>query len=135
MHTGEKIRKLRELKDMKQDIMADRLGISRPAYSDIERGKTQVSNARLKQIADILEVKPEDILSFGEKVANFFEQCNGAVDINTGQQINHFDQRELQYQLEKAQLEMDKLRLEAEKYKAERDKAELEAQLLRNRAA
>jgi hypothetical protein len=64
-----------------------------------------------------------------EKVTNFFEQCNGAIGVNAGSQHNHYDQREVQHQLEKAQLEIERLRLEADKYRLECDNALLAMQL------
>ena len=39
---GEKIRKIRTLKGLSQDYMAEKLKISQPAYSDIENNKTKV---------------------------------------------------------------------------------------------
>lgn len=133
MHTGEKIRAIRTLKGLSQENMAKMLNISRLAYGDIERGKTDVSDSRLKQIADALSVSPADILSFAEKMTNFFDQCSGVIGLNNGTQNNHYAQRELQHQTEKSQLELEKLHLEVAKYKAERDRAELEARYWREK--
>ncbi|GAB2589419.1 hypothetical protein GCM10027190_42920 [Spirosoma areae] len=113
--------------------MADMIGLSRLAYGDIERGKTDVTDSRLKQIADVLGISVMDIFSFSEKMANFFDQCTGVVALNNGTQTNNYDQRELQHQLDKAKLEIEKLQLEVEKYKAERDRAELEARYWRDK--
>ena len=64
MLVGEKIRKIRELKGIKQDTMAEALGITQTSYSKIERNETELSLTRLTQIAKELGVKEEDILSF-----------------------------------------------------------------------
>ncbi|WP_259015533.1 helix-turn-helix transcriptional regulator [Emticicia fluvialis] len=128
MHTGDKIRGIRFLKGYSQENMADMLNLSRMAYGEIERGKTDVSDSRLQQIADVLGVSPADILSFGEKVNNFFDQCKGAIGINTsnGSVTNNYNPT-------KEDLEMEKLKLEIEKLKAEKEKAELEAKYWREK--
>ena len=113
--------------------MANMVGLSRLAYGDIERGKSKIDDARLKQIAEKLGVSVHDIDDFAEKVNNFFDQCSGVIGLNNGQQINHYDSWELRHQIEKAHLEIEKLKLEADKYRAERDRAELEARYWREK--
>lgn len=71
---GEKIRKIRELKNFKQEHMADQLGISVNSYGKLERGETEIGYERLEQIAKALDVSVQDILSFDEK--NFFNLMN-----------------------------------------------------------
>ncbi|MDR0295078.1 MAG: helix-turn-helix domain-containing protein [Prevotellaceae bacterium] len=53
---GDRIRLLRSEKKLTQENMANDLGISVTAYSKIERGKTNISMSRLKQIAEALGV-------------------------------------------------------------------------------
>lgn len=65
---GIKIKKVRELRNFGQQHMAERLGISQSSYSDIENGKTRISEEKLSQIAQVLEVSPEAIKSFNEAV-------------------------------------------------------------------
>lgn len=72
MKTGEKIRTLRTLKGLSQENVADMIGLSRLAYGNMERGKQEVSAARLEQIATALGVTTEDIEAMEEKVSNFF---------------------------------------------------------------
>ena len=62
MKVGEKIRKIRELKGIKQEDIATALGITQTSYSKIERDETELSLSRLTDIAEKLEVKVEDIL-------------------------------------------------------------------------
>ncbi len=131
MHTGAKIRGIRLLKNLSQENMAEMLDMSILAYGNIERGKTNVSEERLQQIAEKLGVSTDDILNFGDKVNNFFDQCNSPQVIagtnNTNHQINNYDQRELEFQIEKMKLEMEKLKIEKEK-------AELEAKYWREKS-
>jgi len=58
---GQKIRRIRGSKELTQDNLAYELGITKSAYSKIERGETNVSINRLTAIAKILEV---DIVDF-----------------------------------------------------------------------
>lgn len=120
---GEKIRGIRSLKGYSQENMAEMLDLSLPAYADIERGKKDVTISRLEQIAEKLGVTLNDILSYNDRVSNFFEQCYGT-NINTGnleRQIgNNYDHKELQHQIEKLELKIKLLQ-------AEKEKAEIEA--------
>jgi transcriptional regulator with XRE-family HTH domain len=130
MKTGEKIRILRTLKGLSQDNMADMVGISRQAYGEIERGNTQPSPERINQITEKLGITPNDLEVFGNAISNFFDQCQNT-NVNAGNnpnQINHnnYDQRELQHQLEKAQLELKLCQ-------AEKEKAEIEARYWREK--
>lgn len=73
-----KIRNIRELKNLTQEYMADKLGISQAAYSKIENGATKVSYEKLQDIAKIMDVKVEDIQSFEtEKYFNSFNNLKG----------------------------------------------------------
>ncbi|MCC7533650.1 MAG: helix-turn-helix transcriptional regulator [Bacteroidia bacterium] len=65
--TGNKIKKLRELRNFTQGYMAEKLGISQSNYARLENDEVGISNERLKQIADVLETTKENILSFDEK--------------------------------------------------------------------
>jgi transcriptional regulator with XRE-family HTH domain len=126
---GDKIRGIRTLKGLSQENLAMMLELSLPAYADIERGKKDVTIKRLEQIANKLGVSLNDILAFGDRVSNFFDQCNHAIvatGTNDNSITNNYDTREMQHKLEKAQLELDKL-------KAERDKSDLEAKYWREK--
>ena len=61
---GTKIKNIRELKNLTQEYMAERLDISQTAYSKLERGETKLSDEKLSQIASVLEVRPEEIKAF-----------------------------------------------------------------------
>jgi transcriptional regulator with XRE-family HTH domain len=68
------IKNIRELKNYTQEYMAQGLGITQAAYSKIEKGKTDVSYAKLKKIADILQVSLQVIMSFDtQKCFNSFQ--------------------------------------------------------------
>ena len=55
----DKIRSTRKNLGYSQEYMADRLGLSQKAYSDIESGKTKLKSEVLFQLAKILETSPD----------------------------------------------------------------------------
>ncbi len=54
---GSKIRRMREEKKWSQQVIAERLNISIPAYSKIETGVTDVNLSRLEQIAQLFKTE------------------------------------------------------------------------------
>ena len=50
---GEKIRKIRELKGLKQENIAKELGMSLGGYGKIERGESSISIERLQKIGQL----------------------------------------------------------------------------------
>lgn len=83
MKVGNKIKKIRELRNFTQDYMAGKLSMSISNYSKIERDEIPVTLDRLEEIANILMVKYNDILSFDEKnVFNFINSPHSNGYIN-----------------------------------------------------
>ncbi len=68
MNLGLKIRKLRELKNYRQEYIAESLQLTQASYSKIESGETEITYHRLEQIAGILGIRVEDITNFDEKI-------------------------------------------------------------------
>lgn len=60
---GQNIRTLRHQRGWSQEDVANRLGISIPAFSKIETGVTDINLSRLEQIADIYEIDVVQILA------------------------------------------------------------------------
>lgn len=72
--------------------MADQLGVTQAGYSKIEKGKTVLSFVKLVEIARILEVSVEDILSFdSQRYFNSFNKVkgnnNGSIMINSDNSV------------------------------------------------
>lgn len=63
---GKNIRTLRHQRGWSQEDVANRLGISIPAFSKIETGVTDINLSRLEQIANIFEITVAQILSVEE---------------------------------------------------------------------
>lgn len=66
---GDNVRKLRILFDIKQQTMAQLIGISVNSYGKIERNEVSISKERLIQIANILGVEVSQIVDFNELIA------------------------------------------------------------------
>ncbi len=68
LNIGHKIKKLRELKNLTQEHMANSIGISQGAYSRMELGETEITYSKLEKISEDLGLKPEEIIAFNESV-------------------------------------------------------------------
>lgn len=79
-HIGRKISRLRELRDMKQEALAQVVGMSQQAISMIENSET-VEDSKLVDIAKALGVSVEAIKNFSEEaVFNYFNSFNNFND-------------------------------------------------------
>lgn len=67
MEIGVKIKKIRELRSYTQDFMADMLGVSQSTYSRFEKDEGDLTISQLNKIAEVLDVKVEDLINFDEK--------------------------------------------------------------------
>ena len=68
---GKNIRTLRHQRGWSQEDVANRLGISIPAFSKIETGVTDINLSRLEQIANIFEINVAQILAADNTDADF----------------------------------------------------------------
>ena len=83
---GQKIKKIRELRNYSQDYMADRLGISQVSYSRIEKGQTKLDLERMQHIAAVLEVDPVFLMSFNDNMVFY----NNSEHNQGGNIVNHY---------------------------------------------
>ncbi len=67
MEIGQKIKKVRELRNFTQEYMATQIGMTQESYSKIEANRNNVSITKLEKISQILEVGICDLLNFDEK--------------------------------------------------------------------
>ncbi len=56
------MKRLREIKNLKQEDVAKRLNISKQAYSKIERDETKLDIQRIMDLSEIFEVSAEELL-------------------------------------------------------------------------
>ncbi|UUF15821.1 MULTISPECIES: helix-turn-helix domain-containing protein [Flavobacterium] len=90
-HIGRKISRIRELKDMKQEALAQALGMSQQTVSAMENSET-IDDDKLKEVAKVLGMTVEAIKNFSEEaVINYFNniydnEINGSI---VAPQSNH----------------------------------------------
>jgi transcriptional regulator with XRE-family HTH domain len=78
-HIGRKISRIRELRDMKQEALAQALGTNQQAISALENSET-IDEAKLIEVAKALGVTAEAIKNFSEEgVINYFNSFHEAV--------------------------------------------------------
>lgn len=83
-HIGRKISRIRELKDMKQEALAQALGMSQQSVSAMENSET-VDEEKLKEVAKALGMSVEAIKNFSEEaVINYFNNIYDNGVFNTG---------------------------------------------------
>ncbi|WP_207436105.1 helix-turn-helix domain-containing protein [Sabulibacter ruber] len=76
IHLGRKISRIRELRGIKQEVMAQELGLSQQTVSRLESSEA-VEEEMLMKIAKVLGVTPEVIKHFSEEAAiNYFNNFN-----------------------------------------------------------
>ncbi len=89
MHVGQNIAKLRSFKGIKQDDMANRLGISQQAYSKIEQSE-EVERGMLHEVARVLECSEDIIRNIGNSPLINTENQSGGNNV-IGNLVNPID--------------------------------------------
>jgi transcriptional regulator with XRE-family HTH domain len=88
-HIGRKISRIRELRDMKQEALAQALGTNQQAISIMENSET-IDDAKLAEVAKALGVSAEAIKNFSEEnMINFFNTFNDTVNNSHFASTNH----------------------------------------------
>ncbi|MBA3901796.1 MAG: helix-turn-helix transcriptional regulator [Bacteroidetes bacterium] len=84
MDIGTKIKKIRELKNVTQEHIAEALKMSTRGYSKIENNESNINLDKLEKISKVLEVKLTDLLNFNEKQVfnNNFKNLEGNLGDN-----------------------------------------------------
>ena len=109
---GENIQTIRKHRGMKQQELADKIGINMQSLSKIERGVNYPTFDTLEKIMDVLGVTPNELLSGEWKYVNQAEKevCQFLrieerlnAELKHGHYDNFFDSEEewLEYELEK----------------------------------
>ena len=93
---GQKIRRIREYRDLSQDSVAMEMGMSPSGYSRIERDEVSVTVDKLARLADILKVSLIDLVSpeesivfnnYGTAKDQSFSTITGSVDTEKIEQL------------------------------------------------
>ncbi|TAE70060.1 MAG: XRE family transcriptional regulator [Bacteroidetes bacterium] len=64
---GKKIKYFRELKNLTQEEMADKMEMNVKNYRNLENGTTDVGQKHINKIATIFQITPLELLSIGER--------------------------------------------------------------------
>jgi len=110
MRIHEKIKFMRQMKELSREQMAEKLGLSLNGYANIERGNADASLSRIEQIADVLNVDLIELLSLGERNTVYLTGGEHSRISNISHNSNVSS--ELTAELEKANLIIDSLKLE-----------------------
>ena len=115
----EKIKTMRELKNLTQEYMAEKLGITQAGYSKIESGATKISYDKIVDISKILGVQTEELLAFdSQKYFNSFNNVKGSNNGSVTIKIEEGDVKTLyEDKIKLLQKLLDKTETELEKYK------------------
>ena len=127
-HMGRKIGRMREMLGIKQDVVADKLGVSQQTVSKIEQSDL-VDDSMLGKIANVLGVSPDAIKNFNEEATiNFIQNNYDGSKTNAGPINYNFNP------LDKYIGAIDKIeKLYQELLKSEREKVALLQKLLEER--
>ena len=88
-HIGRKIARIRELRGMKQETLAQELGISQQSISHIEQSET-LDDEKLEEVAKVLGVSKEVIENFNEDaVFNNIQNNYDSSVVNAGPAVNY----------------------------------------------
>ena len=79
-HMGRKISRIRELKDMKQEALAQAMGTNQQTVSILENSE-EIDDEKLKEVAKALGISVEAIKNFSDEgVINYFNSFNNFND-------------------------------------------------------
>ena len=100
-HIGRKIARIRELRGMKQETLAEELGISQQSVSNLEQSET-VEDMKLEEVAKVLGVTKEAIENFSEEailniIGNTYHVDNSSA-VNYGCTFNPLDKLIIAYE-------------------------------------
>ncbi len=114
MNIGRNIKKIRELKNLKQEYVASQIGVSRRYYIMMEADEVDIRRDRLDQIARVLDVNVSEL--------NFFDDKKMFNTYRDNDALNHGSVRHLQREsLERENESFEKLRELYEKLLQEKD--------------
>jgi transcriptional regulator with XRE-family HTH domain len=91
LKVGERIRRIRESKGLKQALIAEELGMTQGAYGKIERGEYDINTARLQQLAGVLEVHICEF--FDEKYSSLVSEREISYGFATKEEIDAMRQQ------------------------------------------
>ncbi|TAF99290.1 MAG: XRE family transcriptional regulator [Cytophagia bacterium] len=120
MKIGDKIKKFREYRGFKQEVLAEKLQMTQAGYSRLERGEVDIPFSRLEQLAKVLDVPLRDLVSFDEQnmITNYISSSqlfttNGSVIAD--KEVLAKLEKQYESRIEAQQKEIDRLHSHLEK--------------------
>lgn len=108
---GSNLRKLRELKNISQEFMANKLEVSIKSYSNIENNVTKITLERLTQICEILEINPLAMMNFdSEKIIHSITNSHKVSNTNNDSKISEKERQQYEHRINDLHKEIDFLR-------------------------
>jgi len=107
---GKNIRVVREVRGFSQEYVAKKIGISQRTYSNIEADKSKVDTEIIKNISEVLDVDPIQLMSLNEKT--LFSNCTNSGNLNTYHQVLDKENDALKNHIQQLQKEVDFLKEE-----------------------
>lgn len=93
---NQSIRHIRQLRNLTQDDMAQKLYISSKAYSKIESGGTRLHMKRVEEIAVVLDLSVEELMRFNKE--EVFNHCKEVLNYNNTVLRNGFENERRLYE-------------------------------------
>ena len=103
MKVNEKIRQLRELNQLSQEEMAEKLHLSKSGYVKIEKGERGLDLIKLEKIADIFQMELSDLLD--RNMICLINENSHHYNNNH----NNYNDQELNFEIEKINLTIQHL--------------------------
>jgi len=93
------------------NLISKKLGISQPAYSQIEKDDKNITIERIQTIAHILEIDPLELINFNEQT--IFNNCKIGNGVNNGNYYAYSENERMLYEksIERLEKEVDFLKV------------------------
>ena len=70
INLGQRIKDLRKIKGLSQEVFAEKIGIATKTLSSIETGNAFMTSQTLEKILEILDITPHELFTFPEQMTN-----------------------------------------------------------------
>ena len=67
---GNRIKELRKIRGLSQEVLAEQIGIATNTLSSIETGNAFMTSQTLEKILEILNITPKELFTFPENTSN-----------------------------------------------------------------
>ncbi len=106
---GKKIRLLREMKELKQDYMAEKLDMTVNGYGKIERDESDLSFTRMNQIAKLLDISVPELVNLEKQEIGYTFTISHS-QIETNQNIANYTENGISKRIDKLEQDLDLLK-------------------------